>query len=281
MKLTTQLIAGLLSLSLLVAASAEEAVKFNVPGATTAAPAAAKPAAPAAAAPAPVAGAPAKKTYTEAQVAEAYGWYVGSQMGLRQLEFTPAQIEAMARGMVGLATGAQPNFDSKEIGPEVEAFLTRKNQSFMGKLRAQQIALSAEYFTKLKENKNVIELPSGLRYEIVKAGTGAVPKPGQVVTIHYTGALATGQVFQSSVESGQPVEVLLQPATAQSPNGVIAGMFEGLQKTGIGGKLNLHIPASLAYGDEGVKGGIPPSATLVFEVELIGVKDAPPAPPAK
>lgn len=279
MKFTTQLTAGLFSLGLLVAASAEDAVKFNVPGVssgTPTTPAAAKPAAPVAAAPAT---APAKK-YTEAQVAEAYGWFVGAQMGLRQLEFTQAQIEAMARGMVGLATGAQPAFDAKEIGPEVEAFLARKNQAFMGKLQAQQSALSKEYFAKLKENKNVVELPSGLRYEILKAGTGAVAKPGQLITFHYTGSMATGQVFDSSVERGQPIEVLLQPASAQSPNGVIVGMFEGLQKTGIGGKLKLHIPSALAYGDEGNQ-AIPPGAALIFEVEIIGAKDAPKEPAAK
>jgi len=271
MKLITQVTAGLLSLSLLLAASAEDAVKFNVPGVTPGAPAA-KPAAPAAAPAAAV-----KKTYSELQIAEAYGWFVGAQMGLRQLKFTPAQIEAMSRGMIGIATGAVPSFDAKEIGPEVEAFLARKNQAFMSELKAQQTAVSTEYFAKLKENKNVVELPSGLRYEIVKAGTGAVAKPGQVVTFHYTGALASGQVFDSSVERGQPIEVLLQPATAQNPAGVIPGMFEGLQKTGVGGKLKLHIPAALAYGDEGNQ-AIPPGATLIFDVEIVGAKDAPPAP---
>lgn len=278
MKLTTQLTAGLLSLSLFVAATAEDAVKFNVPGVTPGAPAAAKPAAPAVAAPAaPVA--PAKK-FTDAQIAEAYGWFVGAQMGLRQLEFTQAQIEAMARGMVGIASGAQPSFDTKEIGPEVEAFLARKNQAFMGKLQAQQVALAKEYFAKLKENKNVVALPSGLHYEILKAGTGAVAKPGQLVTIHYTGTLATGQVFDSSVERGQPIDVLLQPASAQNPTGVIVGMFEGLQKTGLGGKLKLHIPAALGYGDEGSQ-AIPPGAALIFEVEIIAAKDAPKEPAAK
>lgn len=273
MKFNTQLTAGLISLSLLVAASAEDAVKFSVPGVTPGASPAAKPAAPAAA-PLAAPAAAVKKTYTEAQVAEAYGWFVGAQLGLRQLEFTPAQIEAMARGMVNMASGAQPTFDSKEIGPEVEAFLGRKNQVFMGKLQAQQVALGKEYFAKLKENKNVVELPSGLRYEIVKAGTGAVAKPGQVVTIHYTGTLATGQPFASSAESGQPVDLLLQAATPQNPNGVIAGMFEGLQKTGVGGKLKLHIPAALAYGDEGNQ-AIPPGATLIFDIEIVGAKDAP------
>lgn len=292
MKLTSQLSAGLVSLGLLVAASAQDAVKFEVPGVTTpakpapAAPATPAPAAPKAAAPAPVpaapaAAAPAKRNFTDAQIAEAYGWFVAAQMGLRQLEFTKEQIEAMARGMIAAVSGAQPSFDAREIGPEVEAFLARKNQAFMGKLRAAQLAEGVAHMTKLKENKNVVELPSGLRYEIVQAGKGAAPKPGQLLTIHYTGALANGQVFDSSVERGQPQDLILQAATPQNPQGVIPGMFEGLQKAAVGGKIRLHIPPSLAYGDEGAPGAIPPGATLVFDVEILAAKDAPPAPAAK
>jgi len=280
MKFTNKLSAGLASLGLLIAASAQDAVKFNIPGAAT--PAATAPAQPATSAPAasvPAAAAPTKK-YTEAQVAEAYGWFMGSQMGLRQLEFTKEQVEAMSRGLIGVAAGGQPPFDMKEVGPEVEAFMARKNQVFMGKLKLQQIQANAEFFTKLKENKAVIELPSGLRYEVVKAGTGAVAKPGQVVSINYTGVLITGQVFDSNSERGQPVDVLLQAPSAQNPQGAIAGMVEGLQKTGVGGKLRLYLPPSLAYGDEGIQGGIPPAAALVFEVEIVGIKDAPPAPAA-
>lgn len=281
MKFIAKLSAGLASFGLLIAASAQDAVKFNVPGTSSTAPAPApakaQPAAPSQAAPAP-AVAPARK-FTEAEIAEAYGWFVGAQMGLRQLEFTKEQVEAMSRGLVGIATGAQPAFDAKEIGPEVEAFMARKNQAFMAKLKVQQIQANAEFFTKLKENKAIIELPSGLRYEVVKAGTGAVAKPGQVVTINYTGALITGQVFDSTAERG-PVDLLLQAASPQSPNGVILGMFEGLQKTGVGGKLRLFLPPSLAYGDEGSSGVIPPAAALIFEVEIVGVKDAPAAPAA-
>ena len=281
MKFTTKLSAGLASLGLLIAASADDAVKFNIPGATSSAAPTAQPSAPTPVAPAaPAAAAAPTKKYTEAQVAEAYGWFMGAQMGLRQLEFTKEQVEAMSRGLVGIAAGGTPPFDAKEIGPEVEAFLAKKNQAFMMKLKSQQMTANMEFFTKLKENKAVIEVPSGLRYEVIKAGTGAVAKPGQLVTINYTGALITGQVFDSSVERGQPVDVLLAMSTPQNPNGVIAGMFEGLQKTGVGGKLRLYIPPSLAYGDEGMQGGIPPSAALIFEVEIVGVKDAPPAPAA-
>jgi FKBP-type peptidyl-prolyl cis-trans isomerase len=259
-------------MSLLVAASAEDAVKFNVPGVSANPPPAAAPgiAAPAAA--------PAKPKYTEAQIAEAYGWYMGAQMGLRQLEFTKEQIEAMARGMVGIATGATPVFDPKEIGPEVEAFLAKKSEAYMTKLRYQNIAEGSVFFTKLKENKNVVELPSGLRYEIVQAGTGAMPKVGQMVTMHYKGSLTSGQVFDSSLERGQPMEFVLQDGAA------ISGMIEGLQKIGVGGKIKLYIPPSLGYGDQGSQ-VIPPGATLIFEVDLIAAKDAPkeaaPAPAAK
>lgn len=260
MKLTSKITAGLVSMGLLIAASAQDAVKFNVPGVAST---------PAAAGAAPAAK-PAGPKYTEAQVAEAYGWYMGAQMGLRQMEFTQAQVEAMARGMIGAAAGGQPSFDAKEIGPEVEAFLGKKNEAFMTKLRNKNLEDGGAFFAKLKENKNVVELPSGLRYEIVKAGTGAMPKAGQMVQMQYTGTLASGQVFDSTRERGQPAEMILQ-------NGqVIPGLFEGMQKIGVGGTIKLYLPPSLAYGDQGSQ-VIPPSATLVFEVELLGVKDAPPA----
>ena len=264
-------------MGLLVAASAQDPVKFSVPGVSPGAAQTAAPAAPVPAMPA----APAKAKFTEAQLAEAYGWYMGAQLGLHQLEFTKEQVEAMARGMIGAAAGGQPSFDPKEIGPEVQAFLAAKNDAFMTKLRYQNLSEGAAFFTKLKENKNVVELPDGLRYEILKAGTGAMPKPGQVLTVHYTGSLVSGEPFDSSVQRGKPVDLLLQAATAASPNGVIPGMFEGLQKVGVGGKIKLYIPPSLAYGDEGApQAGIAPGATIVFEVELLGAKDAPPEPAA-
>lgn len=284
MKFPSQVTAALVSLGLLVAASAQEPVKFNVPGVSApasqpAAPAKA-PAPPVTPAAAPAVAPAAAKKFSDAQLAEAYGWYVSAQLGLRQLEFTKDQVEAMARGMVGAVSGGQPSFDAKEVGPELEAFLGKKQESFMTKLRYQQIADGNAFFTKLAENKNVVNLPSGLRYEIVKAGSTTFPKPGQLVSIHYTGALVNGQPFDSSIERGQPVDLPLQAATEQNPNGVIPGMFEGLQKIGVGGKIKLYIPPSLAYGDAGNQ-VIPPGATLVFEIEVLSAKEAPKAPAAK
>ena len=293
MKVTSQITAALASLGLLVAASAQDPVKFNVPGVSNGAPAK-TPAAPApgptpATAPAAATPAPAKPAakFTDAQIAEAYGWIAGQQLGLRQLEFSKAEIEAMARGMIAMAAGGQPTFDPQAMEPELQAYMAKKSeafetkrQAFLTQLRMKNLSDSAAFFTKLKENKNVVDLPSGLRYEILKPATGALPKPGQLVTINYTGTFVNGEVFDSSIERKEPLDLLLVAATAENPSGTIAGMYEGLLKVGVGGKAKLYIPPSLAYGDNGNQ-GIPPGATLIFEVEVLGVKDAPKTPAAK
>jgi FKBP-type peptidyl-prolyl cis-trans isomerase len=270
MKFLSKFNTGVITLSLLVAASAEDAVKFNVPGVSAGAQQPAATATP---------SAPAKAKFTDAQIAEAYGVYTGMRLGLNQLGFTRPEVEAIGRGMVSAASGAQPTFDPKEMGPELEAYLGKKNEVYVTKLRAENIAQGTALFEKLKENKNVVSLPSGLRYEIVKPSTGPAAKLGQQVSFNYTGTLASGQVFDSSVERGQPAEMVL------APNQMIAGMIEGLQKIGAGGKIKLYVPASLAYGEEGNQ-GIPPAAALIFDVEVLSVKDAPkeaaaPAPAAK
>lgn len=288
MKLITQVSAGLASLGLLVAASAQNnaqpapaqnPVKFELPqvGAPAATPPAAAPAAPAT----PAAPAPAKK-FTETEIMETYGWVMGARMGLAELEFTPAQIEAMARGMALAAAGKAPPYDAQQIGPQLEELLAKKNQNFVAKLRSQNLADAAKFFTSLKDKKEIQELPSGLRFENLKAGTGASPKPGQVAKIHYTGTFINGQVFDSSVQRGEPIELLVQTPSKEDPRGAIPGMVEGLQKLAVGGKARLYVPPHLAYGDDGSQ-GIPPAATLVFEVELLEVKDAPKeaAPAAK
>ncbi|MDQ5978164.1 MAG: Peptidyl-prolyl cis-trans isomerase, partial [Verrucomicrobiota bacterium] len=283
-----------------VSASAQDAVKFEVPGVTTPAKPAPAPAAPApkasapaatkSPAPAPAAAAPASAPaaavkYSDEQLMEAYGYIfmLETRMAaqLQAFEMTPALKTSMLRG-IGLAlNGNDLPYDPQQVQQQLQEFIGKRQASFLGKIKQAQIAAGNEHFAKLKENKNVVVLPSGLAYEVVQAGKGAAPKPGQVVSIRYTGALATGQVFDSNVENPQPADLLLQIASAQSPQGVVAGMFEGLQKGSVGSKLRLHVPPALAYGEEGAGGVIPPSATLIFDVEIVGIKDAPPAPAAK
>ena len=107
---------------------------------------------------------------------------------------------------------------------------------------------------------------SGLQYQVFKKGTGAVAKSGQMVSVHYTGWLKDGTKFDSSVDRGQPFEFGLGQGQ------VIAGWDEGVAGMKVGEKRKLTIPAKLGYGDTGAGGVIPPGATLVFDVELLGVK---------
>lgn len=279
MKLTIRFLAGLALLGLSLSASAQDAVKFNVPGITTPSSTPTQPAKPAAQAPAAApaaAPAPAQK-YSEAQLMEVYGMMLAARSGFAELEFTAANIDAIAKGMKMALSGQEPQGDLQALSTQLQDLLGTKQQAFITKLRAAQLAAGTALFEKLKQDKEVTLLPSGLGYKIVKPGTGAAPKVGQLVSINYTGALSTGQVFDSNAEHGQPVELLLQVATPESPRGVIAGFVEGLQKIGVGGKIKLFIPPALGYGDQMVP-GIPPGSTLVFDVEVVGAKDTPKEP---
>jgi FKBP-type peptidyl-prolyl cis-trans isomerase FkpA len=112
---------------------------------------------------------------------------------------------------------------------------------------------------------------SGLKITDTKVGTGATPRTGQTCVMHYTGWLyqndAKGQKFDSSLDRGQPFEFPI------GQHRVIAGWDEGVATMKVGGKRTLVIPPELGYGARGAGGVIPPNATLIFEVELLGVKD--------
>jgi len=118
----------------------------------------------------------------------------------------------------------------------------------------------------LEENKKkqgVVTLPSGLQYQVIKEGDGALPKETDKVTTHYHGTLLNGTVFDSSVERGQPATFPV--------NGVIKGWVEALQLMKVGSKYKLFIPANLAYGEAGAPPQIGPNSALIFEVELLSI----------
>jgi len=106
---------------------------------------------------------------------------------------------------------------------------------------------------------------SGLKYVEVEVGSGAVPKKGDKVAVHYTGQLEDGTTFDSSHARGEPIEFTLGVGQ------VIAGWDEGIGMMKEGGKATLIIPPQLGYGDRGIGGIIPPDAVLIFDVELVSV----------
>lgn len=110
-----------------------------------------------------------------------------------------------------------------------------------------------------------VPTPGELQIEEVEVGTGTEAKPGTMVSVHYTGKLTDGSVFDSSVERGDPITFTLGAGM------VIPGWELGINGMKVGGKRVLTIPYNLAYGPDGYPGVIPPYATLVFDVELVGV----------
>lgn len=110
-----------------------------------------------------------------------------------------------------------------------------------------------------------VTTPTGLRYEDLVVGTGPVPAKGQTAVVHYTGWLMDGKQIDSSVDRGVPYEFKLGAGT------VMKGLEEGVSTMKVGGKRKLTIPPMLGYG-AGAGGVVPPASTLVFEVELLGVK---------
>jgi peptidylprolyl isomerase len=126
----------------------------------------------------------------------------------------------------------------------------------LGTATAQEKPMQEETKAQPAAEEKVVASPSGLRYVDEVVGTGAEATSGKTVTVHYTGTLQNGQKFDSSRDRNEPFK----------------GWDEGVAGMKVGGKRKLTIPGKLAYGERGVPGVIPPGATLLFDVELIGVR---------
>ncbi len=155
---------------------------------------------------------------------------------------------------------------AEAFGGDAQLTLQQCQELMMAQNSRQGEASMAEGQAYLEANKSkegFNETESGLQYRVIEEGTGASPGPTDEVTVHYTGKLTDGTVFDSSVERGDPATFPV--------NQVISGWTEALQLMKEGSKWELVIPSELGYGPRGAGGAIPPNAVLIFEVELISV----------
>jgi FKBP-type peptidyl-prolyl cis-trans isomerase FklB len=180
--------------------------------------------------------------------------------GLKEQGFDSLNVDILALVMKDVMDGkivdSALKINKANATPFVNAHFIKQQQKIAQK--------QTDFLVQNKTQPGVVTLPSGLQYKVIKEGTGAKPGPTSNVTVHYTGSLIDGRVFDSSVDRGEPLSFAL--------NGVIAGWTEGLQLMSEGAKYMLYIPANLGYGERGAQGSIiGPNATLIFEVELLKV----------
>jgi FKBP-type peptidyl-prolyl cis-trans isomerase len=166
---------------------------------------------------APATAAPA---FTDAQLLEEFGWYIAKRTGLSDLQLSQAEAEQLTKGVTAALNGKDSPYEIQKVGPAMTDFIQKKQAVLLENIKSKNLGQATAYFAKLKEDKDVVELPSGLRYQIMNPGTGSPPKATDTVKVNYTGTLIDGSVFDSSDRIGKPLEIPLDK--------VIAGWTEGL-----------------------------------------------------
>ncbi|HUW05388.1 MAG TPA: FKBP-type peptidyl-prolyl cis-trans isomerase [Williamwhitmania sp.] len=206
----------------------------------------------------------AQLTTFEDSVAYSYGSMIGSDLKNKGVELNPDMI---AKGIKESTQGTQLLNEQ-----EMNAVLGRYQQEMMAKMQAKQdsdskknLAAAAQFLAENSKKPNVVTLPSGLQYEVVKSGDpkGVHPTADDEVSVNYEGSLVDGKVFDSSFERGEPISIKVGK--------VIPGWQEALQLMKPGDTYMLYIPPQLAYGEKGAGGVIGPNEMLIFKIELLSI----------
>lgn len=181
--------------------------------------------------------------------------------GIKQLN-----VKDFSDGVAAVFNGDKPKMTYDEAKQEIQKFfeaMEAEQQAAATKMAEVNGKAGEEFLNENGKRAKVVTTPSGLQYEVVEEGTGRQPSDTDNVTVHYTGRLIDGTVFDSSVERGTPATF--------GVNQVIPGWVEALKMMKEGAKWRLFIPANLAYGAQGAGNIIGPNATLIFDVELIKI----------
>lgn len=199
---------------------------------------------------------------------EKVSYIIGEDIGASLLkEGYDLDVNIMLEAIKAAASGKSENLLSESEKNEVmmrwQQEVNAKKQAAMAEQAKGAKKEGSAFLAQNRNNPGVFETPSGLQYQVLQGAEGKKPKATDTVHVHYHGTLLNGQVFDSSVQRGEPISFPL--------NQVIAGWTEGLQLMSIGSKYRFFIPSELAYGDQAV-GTIPAGSTLIFDVELLDIK---------
>ncbi|NLJ01022.1 MAG: FKBP-type peptidyl-prolyl cis-trans isomerase [Bacteroidales bacterium] len=175
--------------------------------------------------------------------------------GLKQID-----VESFVKAFTEVINNTTPSMSPQEANQLLQDFFSKRQDEML----SNNLESGRAFLEENKKKENVVTLDSGLQYEILTKGTGAIPKATDSVKCHYHGTLLDGTVFDSSVQRGQPAVF--------GVNQVIKGWVEALQLMPVGSKWKLYIPSELAYGEQGAGGSIEPNTALIFEVELLGIE---------
>lgn len=193
---------------------------------------------------------------------------LGLSMGnnFRSSGIKTINVSDFADGVAAVFEGKPARMTYDEAKAEIQAFFQKmeeEQRAQAAKAGEANKVLGEKFLADNKGREGVKVTASGLQYEVLAEGEGESPKAGDTVTVHYTGKLIDGTVFDSSVERGEPATFGVTQ--------VIPGWVEALQMMKPGAKWRLYIPSDLAYGPNGAGGVIGPNATLIFDVELLKV----------
>ncbi len=200
------------------------------------------------------------------KVSYAIGLDVGGAMKKQSID---VNTDIFMRGLKDALSGGPKLMTDEEVKETMTAFsheMAAKQKEAMKKLGEKNKQEGEAFLAENKKKEGVKTLPSGLQYKVITEGSGKTPKASDTVTVNYRGTLIDGTEFDSSYKRGQPATFPV--------NGVIKGWTEALQLMKEGAKWQIFIPSDLAYGDKGAGNVIGPNAALIFDVELISVKEA-------
>lgn len=209
-------------------------------------------------APVAVAAAATLKTNTDS-ISYAFGISLGQY--LKSQGITSVNYAMLNKAIDQTVKGQKTYMDMAQANQVMQGLAEAKSR----KISAAEKEKGHAFLVKNKTRKEVVETPSGLQYEILVKGTGPVPTKEDTVTAHYKGSLLDGKEFDNSYKRGEPLTIPVA--------GVIPGWTEALTMMPVGSKWKLYIPSSIGYGDFGAGQDIPGGATLVFEVELLGISN--------